>query len=171
MFFYWKFFEVGEQNTTNTKVEPICFLSGQKNIKCLYQVDVWLKFGTNARRDHFPWRFLNRADEDTPEDTFHQPDTDTSNRQQRTIKQTSRAAQVTTLPLFVLYILFLPFPASHSLTRVSQITVRRCRRNSVYVTEQNVFAWRTLFQATLHVLHFSLSSGLAGGGNEGRLSC
>ena len=33
----------------------------------------------------------------------------------------------------------------------------------MHVTEEDVFAWRTLFEAALHALEFSLSSGLARG--------
>lgn len=33
----------------------------------------------------------------------------------------------------------------------------------MHATEEDVFAWRTLFKAVLHALESSLSSGLAGG--------
>lgn len=67
-------------------------------------------------------------------------------------------------PLFLVRLSIL-FPPSHwhSLTHVPHITVRCCLRNNVHVTDEDVFAWRTLFKAALHALRFYLSSGLAGG--------
>lgn len=59
----------------------------------------------------------------------------------------------------LLLVFFIRFPPSrwHSLTHVSHNTVRCCLRNNVHVTDEDVFAWRTLFKAVLHALQFYLS--------------
>eukprot|EP00064_Thunnus_orientalis_P001251 superscaffoldBa00000083_g1253 len=46
--------------------------------------------------------------------------------------------------------------------------VRGCLRSNVHATEEDVFAWRTLFGATLRALESSLSTGLAGGEKKER---